>query len=1199
MHAVIDLLESLFQQIPLGLLEVWGRLGYLVGFALMLCAYGGITFRPGGHWGLGRTRQSWNSRAMIAAIFTFAIIFITGYLGSAIVLVPGAQTFESLKDLSVFLCIVLFGYPALLAAPFAYGLSDLVEGVPPAFLADWLFGYFINPACFWLAHQLIGRDPDFRRAGTWGWYALFVPVFMAIEPLLWGYITSPQFTPGLAYRSVTPALVFTTAITWIIAPFAMLAALPLARRTRMFWAELPRHVQERRFGHGGWRWSGAAGEGAAPGAGMPIPAFLAAPFIVLVLVMVGATAFLTLRSAEDSAAKLAASLHHEIADNINLRLDDYLAARQAAGAAPRWQELAALLRALPVAGHGRAMIIDRHGRLLASSLPGAGDALAARDAPPGGDAEAARLAAPPALRPATGGAGDRPLAAGPGAAAAYPMADPVLAAALDALRLRAESFAGVHAPVQLSFDVITSKPLSRERWLMQATPYRDRADGQDWLLLTATPQAWYLEGVRAGNSQSAMVVALALLLSVLAASILSAAVTAPIRRIARATGAMAAGQLDQRVPGSPLAELDELSRSFNHMAEHLKCSFEQLQNMTGQLAERERKLEQSERRYRNLYEDVPIPLFRTTRDGMLDELNDAGMRLLGLRDRSELGRQSVLDIYADRSGRLNWQRELEQHGGISRRAAVLVRRPSDGKEMYINVVARPVADPETGQLAFIEGSVEDITERKAAEDELRRHRAHLEELVRERTAELSIALSRAESANRAKSVFLSNMSHELRTPLNAVIGYSQLLQNDPAAGSAQKEQLAMINRSGHHLLTLINDILELSKIESGRSELQLAPVDLDTLFESVLEMVRQRASEHGTALRLDCAGVPQVIMADGAKLRQVLLNLLSNAVKFTRRGKVTLSVRGNAGAGRGDTVRLRFAVADTGPGIAEDDQRRIFQPFVQAANGSGQSGTGLGLTISREYVQLMGGDLQLQSAPGEGSTFSFTLEVAQLAAVLSPGLARERVASLPESERGKTILVVDDNADGRQLLRSLLTPLGFAVHEARDGVEGQERIAELQPDLVLMDWRMPRMDGLALTRLIRQQAGLRQPRIVILTASAFEEERREALQSGADDFLRKPLEQDALFAMLELQLGLHFLREPLAAPAAASAPVSAADLAPLSAAQRTELKQAIAELDLVCIERLSARIAIADPALAARIRHTLDRAEHRQLWELL
>jgi PAS domain S-box-containing protein len=776
-------------------------------------------------------------------------------------------------------------------------------------------------------------------------------------------------------------------------------------------------------------------------------------------------------------------------------------------------------------------------------------------------------------------------------------ADPVLQAALEALLTRAGSYAAIHAPLQLDFDVLTSKPLSRERWLMQATPYLDRNGGHDWLLLTAMPQAWYQDGVRAGNSQSAMVVAVALLLSLVAASLLSAMVTAPIRRIARASGAMAAGDLSQRVPVSRLAELGELGHAFNDMAERLQNSFDQLHAMADQLAARERALEQSERRYRNLYEDVPIPLFRTNRDGMLDEINDAGMRLLGVQGREQVRSQNVLDLYADPASRLRWQEDMERDGGISRRTAVLMRRPSDGKEMYVNVVARPVPDPDTGQLAYIEGCVEDITERKEAEDELRRHRAHLEELVRERTAELSVALSRAEAASHAKSVFLSNMSHELRTPLNAVIGFSQLLQNDPVVGAQQKEQLAMINRSGHHLLTLINDILELSKIESGRTELQLLPVDLHSLFDSVLGMLRLRATQHGIALKLEAAGVPQVILADGPKLRQVLLNLLSNAVKFTEHGKVTLSVRGSAG--EGDTVRLRFAVVDTGPGIADDDRHRIFQPFIQAGSPTSQAGTGLGLTISREFVQLMGGDLQLQSAPGAGSTFSFTLTVRQRPGALSPAQARDRVAGLPASERGKTILVVDDNADGRQLLHTLLAPLGFALHEARDGVEGLERILALQPDLVLLDWRMPKMDGLEVTRQVREQPGLKQPRIVILTASAFEEERREALQSGADDFLRKPLEQDDLFAMLELQLGLHFLREPLSASAATHAPLLAEDLAPLSDELRSALKQAVADLDPARIERLTGKLAVTAPELAARLNAMLERAEFRQLWELL
>jgi two-component system, sensor histidine kinase and response regulator len=240
-------LEKGFASIPLPLLEVWGGLSYFLGFALAVFAFGGFTFRPAGRWGLGREQQAWDAKAFLCIPLTFLLIIGSGYLGSFIVLVPGAQTFESLKDLVVFLCIVLFGYPALISVPFAYGISDLIEGVPPNFLLSWLPGYFINPTCFWLAYQLFGRNPDFRRARTWGGYGLFVLLFLAVEPVLWGFICSSKFTAEISYRSITPALLFTTSITWVLAPFAMLGALPLARRFGLFWAEIPGHVRERRL----------------------------------------------------------------------------------------------------------------------------------------------------------------------------------------------------------------------------------------------------------------------------------------------------------------------------------------------------------------------------------------------------------------------------------------------------------------------------------------------------------------------------------------------------------------------------------------------------------------------------------------------------------------------------------------------------------------------------------------------------------------------------------------------------------------------------------------------------------------------------------------------------------------------------------------------------------------------------------------
>nr|WP_316642222.1 hypothetical protein [uncultured Roseateles sp.] len=364
---MIRSLEQLFASLPLPLLEVWGRFGYLLGLALMLCAYLGFTLRPGGQWALGRLRQGWDGQALISCALTFVLIFFTGWLGSHIVLVPGAQTFESLKDLSVFLCVVLFGYPALVTVPFAYGLSDLIEGVPPEFLLDWLPGYFINPACFWIAHQLIGKNPDFRLPRTWAWYLLFVALFMAIEPQLWGYICAGKFTPEISYRSITPALVFTTGITWLLAPWAMLLALPLARRHGLFWAEIPGHASERRLGRADWLWHSGSTAEAGGGQGLPIRVALAAPLIGLVLLMVGSAAYQALSSAEAGADKLAGRLHQEIAENINLQLDDYLERHAAKPASEQARDIGELLQRLPVALHGRAFVLSRSGQLLAAS----------------------------------------------------------------------------------------------------------------------------------------------------------------------------------------------------------------------------------------------------------------------------------------------------------------------------------------------------------------------------------------------------------------------------------------------------------------------------------------------------------------------------------------------------------------------------------------------------------------------------------------------------------------------------------------------------------------------------------------------------------------------------------------------------------------------------------------------------------------
>jgi PAS domain S-box-containing protein len=330
----------------------------------------------------------------------------------------------------------------------------------------------------------------------------------------------------------------------------------------------------------------------------------------------------------------------------------------------------------------------------------------------------------------------------------------------------------------------------------------------------------------------------------------------------------------------------------------------------------------------------------------------------------------------------------------------------DGSLHYVKGEAMIFRDAD-GHPARVVGVNYDITGQKVAEQELRRHRIHLEELVAERTNALSVAVRQAQAANQAKSIFLANMSHELRTPLNSVIGFSRLMADSKHMLPEEKRNLAIIHRSGEHLLTLINDILELSKIEAGRAVLQTEIMSIDEILQEVMDMVSMRAGQTGVALELDSAGLPAGARVDGTKLRQVLLNLMSNAVKFTGQGKVTLRVRGAMRKVDGACqCELTFAVIDDGPGISPIDQTRIFEPFVQADGPGAKEGTGLGLAISREFVQLMGGVLSVQSARGDGATFQFTIKVP-----VPDARADDDTLALEAPQRGRRVVVADDAAD--------------------------------------------------------------------------------------------------------------------------------------------------------------------------------------------